>query len=170
MCSSDLLHLRDHLLNYYLTEAHTAVDNAEKQGVISDEASQQVQIILKVQQFIEQQLGGFSQELNQINQQAQQYKPQPQLPPDNSLQIAQINAQIQQSALQQRAQADQAKIQLDQQKLQAQSQIDQAKMQMANQEQQFEVQREMQREQADNQRTAETNASRERMKIGRAHV
>ena len=34
---------------------------------------------------------------------------------------------------------------------------------MANQEQQFEVQREMQREQADNQRTAETNASRERM-------
>ena len=80
------LHLRDHLLNYYLTEAHTAVDNAEKQGVISDEASQQVQIILKVQQFIEQQLGGFSQELNQINQEAQQYKPQPQLPPDNSLQ------------------------------------------------------------------------------------
>ena len=157
------LHLRDHLLNYYLTEAHTAVDNAEKQGVISDEASQQVQIILKVQQFIEQQLGGFSQELNQINQEAQQFKPQPQLPPDNSLQIAQINAQIQQSALQQRAQADQAKIQLDQQKLQAQSQIDQAKMQMANQEQQFEVQREMQREQADTQRTAETNASRERM-------
>lgn len=157
------IHLRDHLLNYYLTESHKAVDQATKEQVIQDDVSDQVKLILQVQQLIEQQLGGFGQELAQINQAAQQFKPQPQMPPDNSLQVAQINAQIQQSALQQRAQSDQAKLQIEQAKLQQNAQADQAKLQADMQQQQFEAQREAQREQGENQRTAADNASRERM-------
>jgi hypothetical protein len=157
------LHLRDHLLNYYLTEAHTAVDKAEREQIIGDEASEQVQLILQVQQIIEQQLTGFGQELAQITQAAQKYKPQPQMPPDNSMQIAQLNAQIQQSALQQRAQTDQAKNQIEQAKLQQNAQADQAKLQANMQQQQIESQREAQHEQAENQRSAEEIAARERM-------
>jgi len=85
------IHLRDHLLNYYLVEAHNAVDMAERDQLIQSEANEQVQVILKVQQFIEQQLGSFANELAQIDQAAQQFKPQPPMPPDNSMQIAQIN-------------------------------------------------------------------------------
>ena len=109
------LHLRDHLLNYYLVEAHEAVEKAEDQQLISDDANQQVQVILQVQQFIEQQLGAFAQELAQVSQAAEQFKPQPPTPPDSSLQVAQISAQIQSQALQQRAAADQARLASQQQ-------------------------------------------------------
>ena len=149
-------HLRDHLLNYYLTESHKAVKDATDRKLISGEADEEIQVILKVQQLIEQQLGQFGQQLTQIDQQAQQYKPQPQLPPDNSLQIAQLNAQLQQSALQQKAQSDQAK-------LQQTAQAEQAKTQADAQQNQSEMQREVMREQAENQRTAAEIASRERM-------
>ena len=157
------IHLRDHLLNYYLTEAHTAVDQAEKQNVIEDDVSQQVKLIMQVQQLIEQQLGGFGQELAQITQAAQQFKPQPQLPPDHTMEVAQLNAQVQGQALQQRAQSDQARMQIEQAKLQQNAQADQAKLQADMQKQQFEAQADMQREQAENQRTMAEMASRERM-------
>lgn len=157
------IHLRDHLLNYYLTEAHTAVDQAEKQNVIEDDVSQQVKLIMQVQQLIEQQLGGFGQELAQITQAAQQFKPQPQLPPDHTMEVAQLNAQVQGQALQQRAQSDQARMQIEQAKLQQNAQADQAKLQADMQKQQFEAQADMQREQAENQRTMAEMASREHM-------
>lgn len=150
------IHLRDHLLNYYLTEAHDAVDKAQNQGVIEQEANEQASLIIQVQQLIEQQLGNFGQELAQIDQAAQQFKPQPPMPPDNTMQVAQLNAQIQQSALQQRAQSDQAKIQIEQTKIQQNAQSDQAK-------QQLEIQRDAMREQAENERTAAEIAARERM-------
>jgi hypothetical protein len=121
-------HLRDHLLNYYLKEAHTAVDMAHKQNLIKEEASEQVQVIAQVQQFIEQQLGQFSQELVQIDQQAQQFAPQPPMPPDNTMQVAQLNAQVQQAALQQRSQSDQARMQVEQAKMQADMQYKQAQL------------------------------------------
>lgn len=149
-------HLRDHLLNYYLSEAHDAVDKAQNQGVIEEEANEQASLIIQVQQLIEQQLGNFGQELAQIDQAAQQFKPQPPMPPDNTMQVAQLNAQIQQSALQQRAQSDQAKIQIEQTKIQQNAQSDQAK-------QQLEMQRDTMREQAENERTAAEIAARERM-------
>lgn len=156
-------HLRDHLLNYYLVEAHNAVDEAQKQELIADEASEQVKVILQVQQFIEQQLGGFGQELVQIDQAAQQFRPQPPMPPDSSMQIAQLNAQIQGQALQQRAQVDQAKIQLDQQKLQMQQQNDAAKLADRQQERAEKLQAEQFRQMAESQRTAAEVAARERM-------
>jgi hypothetical protein len=150
-------HLRDHLLNYYLTEAHEAVQGAEKEELIESEASEQMKIILQVQQVIEQQLGGFAQTLAQIDQAAQQFKPQPPMPPDNSIQVAQMNIQSQQQALQQRAQADQARLQFQQADAQQRIQLEQAKLQQAQQSEQQKasqaMQAEMLRQQSDNERT-----------------
>ena len=179
------LHLRDHLLNYYLTESHKAASKAEKDNVIGNDVSEQVSLMMKVQEFIEQQLEGFGQELATITQEAQQYKPQPQLPPDNTMQVAQLNAQTQQAAMQQRAQSDQAKLQIEQAKLQQSQQTDQARMQqsqelekaklqLAAQENAMAMQRDAQREMADakqaafeaqveNQRSAAEMQARERM-------
>jgi len=123
-------HLRDHLLNFYLTQAHDAVQRAEEQKLIKDDAKQQVQVIIRVQQIIEQQLAQFAQELAQIDKMAEQYAPQPQLPPDNSMQIAQMSSQLQQAALDQRAQSDAARLQIEQQKASQVAQVDQVKSQM----------------------------------------
>ena len=157
------IHLRDHLLNYYLSEAHEAVDQAQQQNLIPEQAAQQTQVILQVQQFIEQQLGTFGQELAAIDQAAQQFRPQPPMPPDSSMQIAQLNAQMQGQALQQRAQVDQARIQLDQQKLQLQQQNDAAKIADRQQERAEKLQAEQFKQMAESQRTAAEVAVRERM-------
>jgi hypothetical protein len=142
-------HLRDHLLNYYLVEAHNAVDMAHREGLIQEEASEQVSVIIQVQQFIEQQLGQFGQELAQITQQAQQFAPQPQMPPDSSMQIAQLNAQIQGQALQQRAQSDQARAQIEQAKMQQDAALKQAQLASEEKRNQLEIAREQMREQSD---------------------
>ena len=157
------MHLRDHLLNYYLVEAHTAVDNAQREGLIPDEANDQVKVILQVQQFIEQQLGGFAQELAAIDQAAQQFKPQPPMPPDNSMQIAQLNAQMQGQALQQRAQVDQARLQLEAQKMQTQQQLEAQKLAAQQQQRSEQTQADMFKQEQENTRTAEEIAARERM-------
>jgi chaperonin GroES len=149
-------HLRDHLLNYYLVEAHNAVDMAQREQLIQEDADEQVNVILQVQQFIEQQLGGFGQELAQIDEAAQQFKPQPPMPPDKSMEIAQMNAQLQGQAMQQRAQIDQAKLQLQQQKLQVDAQTDAQKSQE-------DMQKEEMRQRAENERTLIELETRERM-------
>jgi hypothetical protein len=149
-------HLRDHLLNYYLVEAHNAVDMAQREDLIQEDADEQVAVILQVQQFIEQQLGGFGQELAQIDEAAQQFKPQPPMPPDKSMEIAQMNAQLQGQAMQQRAQIDQAKLQLEQQKLQIEAQTDAQK----NQE---DMQKEQMRQMSENERLLVELQARERM-------
>jgi hypothetical protein len=123
-------HLRDHLLNFYLTQAHEAVQRAEEQKLITDDAQQQVQVIIRVQQIIEQQLAQFAKELAEIDKMAEQYAPQPQMPPDNTMQIAQMSAQIQQAALDQRAQSDAGRLQIDQQKAAQAAQVDQVNAQM----------------------------------------
>ena len=156
-------HLRDHVLNFYLAQTHDAVDKAQREGRIEEDANQQVSVILQVQQVIEQALGSFAQELAQIDQAAQQFRPQPQMPPDNSMQIAQLNAQIQGQALQQRAQLDQAKLQLDQQKLQLTQQDSAAKFAGDQQDRQLRMQEEQFRQASENQRTAASDATRERM-------
>ena len=122
-------HLRDHLLNYYLVESHTAISMAQNQSLIEKEAQAQVNVVLQVQQFIEGQLGSFGQQLAQIDQSAQQFAPQAPVQQDSSLQIAQMNSQLQGQALQQRAAQDQARTQMDQAKMQQQSQIEQTKIQ-----------------------------------------
>jgi hypothetical protein len=178
-------HLRDHLLNYYLVEAHTAVDKAQTEELIPEETEDQVKVILEVQKFIENQLASFAEELAQIDQAAQQFAPQPPMPPDKAMEIAQLNAQVQGQAMQQRMQVDQAKLQMDQQKMQSQQQLDQQKMQSQQQleaaklqsQQQLEAakisaqqqeimqrtQAEQFKQQAENERTAAELQTRERM-------
>jgi hypothetical protein len=149
-------HLRDHLLNYYLVEAHNAVDMAQREDLIQEEANEQVAVILQVQQFIEQQLGGFGQELAQIDQVAQQFVPKPPVMQDKAMEIAQLNAQVQSQAMQQRAQMDQAKLQFQQQKLQVDAQTDAQKSQE-------DLQKEQMRQRAENERTLVELDARERM-------
>jgi len=157
------MHLRDHLLNFYLVESHNAVDQAQREDLIPDEAEDQAKLIVQVQQFIEQQLGGFAQELAAIDQAAQQFKPQPPMPPDNSMQIAQMNAQLQGQAMQQRAQVDQARIQIEAQKLQSQQELEAQKLQSQQQQRAEQAQVEQFKQQQENLRTAEEIAGRERM-------
>ena len=148
-------HLRDHLLNFYLTQSHQAVQRAERENLITDDAEQQVRVIVKVQQIIEQQLANFAQDLAQIDQLAQQFAPQPpQMPQDNSMQIAQLNAQVQQLALQQRAQTDAARLQLEQQKAAQNAQADAAALADKQQARAQDLQREQLRQVAESQRTA----------------
>jgi len=124
------LHMRDHLLNYYLVESHNAVDVAQTEQIIPEEAEQQVDVILKVQAFIEEQLGGFAQELAQVYQVAEQLKPENQMPqPTVPEKIAELSAQIKQAEMAQRNERDAAKLQLDQMKAQASNEIAQLKMQ-----------------------------------------
>ena len=149
-------HLRDHLLNYYLVEAHNAVDMAQREDLIQEEADEQVAVILQVQQFIEQQLGGFGQELVQIDQVAQQFVPKPPVMQDKAMEIAQLNAQVQGQAMQQRAQMEQAKLQFQQQKLQVDAQADAQKSQE-------DLQKEQMRQRAENERTMVELDTRERM-------
>jgi hypothetical protein len=175
------LHLRDHLLNYYLVESHNVIDIAQKKELIPEEAKDQANLILQVQQFIEQQMGGMAQEIAAIDQAAQQFAPQPQTPPDSSMQVAQLNAQVQQMALQQRSQADQQRVQIDQQRLAMQSQADQQRAQADQQRLAMQAQLEQAKlqakqielmeklrsdqlkEAAENERTAADLAARERM-------
>lgn len=148
-------HLRDHLLNFYLTQAHEAVQRAESEGLITDDAGQQVKVILSVQKIIEQQLAQFAQELAQIDQAAQQFAPQPpQMPQDKSLEVAQINAQVRQADSQQRAQTDAQRLQVEQAKLAQKQQADQQTLADKQQARMEEMQREQIRQAAENERTA----------------
>ena len=122
------MHLKDHLLNYYLVEAHDAVDKAQQSQVIQEDAPQQVEIILRVQKFIEDTLGVFGQELAQIEQAAQQFKPDDPNANDPTMKIAEMSAQIKSNELAQRAEMDNAKLQLDNMKLETQNALAAQKM------------------------------------------
>lgn len=148
-------HLRDHLLNFYLTQAHEAVQRAEREELISSDAEQQVRVILKVQQIIEQQLANFAQDLAKIDEMAQQFAPQPpQMPQDKSMEIAQLNAQVQQLALNQRAQSDAQRLQIEQAKLVQKQQSDQLALADKQQSRAEDLQREQLRQASENERTA----------------
>ena len=149
-------HLRDHLLNYYMTESQNAVKRATENGQIESTSEQEVAVILQVQRVIEQQLAGFAQELADIMQVAEQFKPQPPMPPDNSMQVAQLGAQVQQAAIAQRAQSDQ-------QRLTLQAQTEQQKLADRERERVERMRQEELRQMAESERTAAEIAARERM-------
>lgn len=157
-------HLRDHVLNYYLVEAHNAVDKAQREELIPQEAEAQVKVILQVQQLIEQQLGAqFAQQLAQLDEMAQQFKPQPPMPPDSSMQVAQINAQVKGQEMQMRGQLEQAKLAQSQQTNQTKLQLEQQKLADAQQARAEQLQAQQLKEAAENQRTMAEIASREKM-------
>jgi chaperonin GroES len=156
-------HLRDHLLNYYLTECHSGVHEAEKTGLVDSDANQQAQLVARIQAQVEQELASFGPILAQITQQAQQFAPQPPMPPDNSLMIAKMSNQLQGQALQQKAQADEQKFQLSAQKAQQDAALEAEKLRQAEADRQSEMQREEMRQMAETQRTQMSDAMRERM-------
>lgn len=157
-------HLRDHLLNFYLTQAHEAVHRAESEKLITNDATQQVKVIVRVQQIIEQQMAQFAQELAQIDQAAQQFAPKPpQMPQDNSMQIAQLNAQLQGQVLQQRAQTDTQRLQVEQAKLTQKQQADQQAMADKQQARMENLQVTQLQEAMENERTAAEIDARLRM-------
>jgi|21_taG_2_1085346.scaffolds.fasta_scaffold00527_11 hypothetical protein len=125
------LHLRDHLLNYYLAESHQAIDQAQQKSLIGEDAEQEVEIILRVQKFIEEQLGGFGQELTEINQIAEQFKPEMQVPGNEAMKIAELSAQMKQGELKQKAEKDNAQLQLDNLKLETSTQLQELKITQA---------------------------------------
>ena len=142
-------HLRDHLLNYYMVEAHKGVAMAMQQGIIVDDAQQEASIVLRVQQVIEQELGSLAEILPKLDEMAQQFAP-PQMPPDSSMAVAQMRMQADQARLQQQAQSSQ-------EQLQYQVQRDQMQMQQASQSEQMQLQLEqakLQLEQAKMQQAA----------------
>ena len=149
-------HLRDHLLNYYMTESQNAVKRATENGQIESTPEQEVAVILQVQRVIEQQLAGFEKELADIMQVAEQFRPQPPMPPDNSMQVAQLGAQVQQAAIAQRAQSDQ-------QRLALQAQTEQQRLADRERERAERMRQEELRQLAENQRTSAEIAARERM-------
>lgn len=147
-------HLRDHLLNYYLVEAHKGIKNSAADGVLTEDADQEAAFILQVQQIIEQQLGFMPQVMAQVKQMAEQFM-QPQMPPDNTMAVAQLRAQVDQMAMQMKAQTDQAKLQLDAQRAQQDAQMEQAKLQLEAQRVQQDAALATMREQSQNARTAD---------------
>ncbi len=150
-------HLRDHLLNYYMVETHKGVSMAVQEGMIDrEDAADQVRIIAQVQMAIEKELQGFGQMLPQIDAQAQQFAPQPQMPPDSSLQVAEMNLQVRQQELAQRMQVEQTKVQQS-------AQIEAAKLQDRQVERSQEMAQEQLRQRSEDMRTAAELQARERM-------
>jgi len=101
----------------------------QEEGTLQEEAEQQASVIAQVQKLIEQQLDFMPQIMGQAKQMADQLM-QPQQPPDSSMAVAQLRAQVDQMALQMRAQTDQARLQLEQQKVQLRAQTDENRMQL----------------------------------------
>lgn len=96
-----ITHLRDHIVQYYLFETHTAVSTAEERGMISKQAEDQVRVIQQVQALIEQQLGSLAQMMPQLEQQVMGMMNQG--PQDPTMAVAQMNVDVQNRAIQQRA-------------------------------------------------------------------
>lgn len=138
-------HLRDHLINYYMTEALRGVSLAKERNAVDDDPNNELQIIAQVQQMIEQELAPLVQLLPQIAQEAQKYAPPPTMG-DPSMQVAQLNAQLQEKLAGQKMQLEQAKLQASQARVQQEGQL-------AAQRPQTDMQREMLRQEAQNQRT-----------------
>jgi hypothetical protein len=141
---SMITHLRDHIVQYYMAEAHTAINTAQDNQMIDKNAEQQVQVINQVLKVIEQQLGSMAQIMPDLEQQVMAM--QGQGPQDPTMAVAQMNADIQKQALQQRAQSDQARLQSDQMKLQASQQTEQMRLQVQQQRDQAQIQTQQQRD------------------------
>ena len=139
-----ITHLRDHIVQYYLAESHAAINTAKDSQMIDDSSEKEVQVINQVMTVIEQQLGSMAQIMPQLEQQVMSM--QGQGPQDPTMAVAQMNADIQRQALQQRAQTDQARIQSDQMKLQSSQQTEQMKLQAQQQRDQMQAQTQQQRD------------------------
>jgi hypothetical protein len=160
-------HLRDHVLQYYVTESHRAVDDATKDKLIKpDDAKEQARLINLVQEEAEPIMLKVSQLIAHMQSTLPQM-PAPNAPPDTSLAVANINATVKREALQQDAQKAQQAAQIKMQELQAEqaqrAQDAQAEQIKIMQQEQARAQLAQYEQQQENMRKAEEMATRERM-------
>ena len=142
-----ITHLRDHIVQYYLAESHSAINTAQDTKMIDKSSEQQVQVINQVLAVIEQQLGSLSQIMPQLEQQVMEMQgPGPQ---DPTMAVAQLAQQTQQAAIDQRAKDAQEKNALKAQDLAQRMQELDRKEQAVLQREQLVQDREDARKQAD---------------------
>ena len=146
-----ITHLRDHVVQYYLQESHRAIKLAEENGmIVKDNAEEEVEVINKVLQVIEQQMQSMTQIMPQLEQQISEMQgPGPQ---DPTMAVAQMANQTQQQAIQQRAADAQEKNQLKAQEMQQSAQIAAQKAQIDAQNAQLELVKEQLRQDREDQR------------------
>lgn len=156
-------HLRNHVLQYYVTEAHRAVDEAMKAGDIAeDDGKAQAQIINLVQQSTEPVMSNVSQLIAYM----QSLLPPPQQgmqPVDATMQVATMNQQTQMAKLKQDAEEAAQRLNLLAQQNAQRAQTEQMKLADSEADRQARMQQEMLRQQAQDARSAQENAARERM-------
>lgn len=167
-------HLRNHVLQYYVTEAHRAVADAIEEGILNeDDGKEQARLIAMVQEEVEPVMQQVMEFIMFLQQQIPPVQPG-QMPPDPTLAVAQMtdarerekmqaNMQLEREKVQQKGQETMAKLQLEQQRAaqsaeQRMQDMGLKRDQMAQQAQLTQMQ-----EQNENMRTAEEIASRERM-------
>lgn len=130
------IHLRDHVLNYYLTQASEGVKLAKEQGKMVQESDEQEVLVVKnVQRAIEQEFQGLTQTLVEIDKLAKQLAQQAggDQPQDSSMAVAKINAELQTKLQEMKNQVDQMKLQADSQKQQSELEFKKMKLQMDTQ-------------------------------------
>jgi hypothetical protein len=156
-------HLRNHVLQYYVTESHRAVADAIEAGDIEeDDGKAQAQIINLVQQSAEPVMSNVSQLIAYMQTLLPQTQPN-MPPPDPRMAVAQMTQQTQMERLKQDAQEAVQKLQLLAEQNAQRSQAEQLKLQDKEADRQARMQQEMLRQQAEDMRTAEEIAARERM-------
>lgn len=146
-------HLQQHLLNYYLVETHNAVKKGTEEGlIIKDDAEAEATAVEQVQRIIERDFAALAEILPAMDQAAMKYMPQPPKPADPAA-VAQINAEVQTQAIQQREQSDARRAQ-------TQQAIEAQKLQDKEQQRQADLTEVQIREQGEDRRTAEEIAAR----------
>lgn len=137
-------HIKDHLLMHYMKITNQGLKSASDSGQLSDDAMQEAQAAVEIQQAIEQAIPPeFLQIVNQAYEQAQQM--QPPTPQDPT----QVAADVQKQSIAQRAQSDQMRLEAQKQRdqVQAQTQVQRDVVQAQTQAQRDAVQADLQKRQ-----------------------
>ena len=137
-------HIKDHLLMHYMKITNQGLKSASDSGQLSDDAMQEAQAAVEIQQAIEQAIPPeFLQIVNQAYEQAKAL--QPAMPQDPT----QIAAEVQKQSIAQRAQSDQMRLEAQKQRdqVQAQTQVQRDVVQAQTQAQRDAVQADLQKRQ-----------------------
>jgi hypothetical protein len=137
-------HIKDHLLMHYMKITNQGLKSASDSGQLSDDAMQEAQAAVEIQQAIEQAIPPeFLQIVSQAYEQAKAL--QPAMPQDPT----QIAAEVQKQSIAQRAQSDQMRLEAQKQRdqIQAQTQVQRDVVQAQTQAQRDAVQADLQKRQ-----------------------
>ena len=157
-------HLRNHVLQYYVTESHRAVADAVRDGLIEeDDAKAQAQIVNLVQQETEPVMANVSKLIAYLQSILPPQSPGNMPPPDPRMAIAQMNQQVDMQRLRQDAEDAMEKLQLEQQRLADKQAERQIKLQEQAARDMSDLQKEQMRQVAEDRRTAAEIDARERM-------